>query len=96
MKLYSFTVLDEFRSSPEEIYAHVQEILKQEASEQGWADDYKYDSCRDPEHLPNGSVRYFFEVFGKYLEGDGEDKTRSGATTEPEKLPPWVAQEARF
>lgn len=94
MKLYSFTVLDEFRSSPEKIYEHVQEILKQEASEQGWEDGYKFDSCQDPEHLANGSVRYFFEVDGKYSEGDGEVKKRCGATTDPEQVPSRVAKEA--
>ena len=95
MKLYSFTVLDEFRSRPEETYAHVQEILEQEASEHGWADGYEFASCQNPEHLPNGTVRYFFEVTGKYSKGDGEDKKRAGATTEPEKQSSLVAREAK-
>lgn len=66
MRLYTFTVTDEFGVSIETIYKDVQEILTEEAGLQGWADGYCFDLHPHPELLPDGSTRYCFEVEGNY------------------------------
>ena len=94
MKLLSFAVTDRFAWNRDKLFKHVDEMLVDEADVRGWADGYTFDTFQDPEHLLDGSVRYFFEVNGEYAEGEGEDGERRGATAGPATPRPEAAKEA--
>ncbi len=68
MKLYEFTVTDEYNLTKSEINQMADETASEEAPVQQW-DSFKVVECKDPERLPTGEIRYFFEVHGAYAVG---------------------------
>ncbi len=65
MKLYEFSVTDEFNLSKSEIIKVAEQSASEEAKVQEWA-DFKVIECQNSERLASGEVRYYFEVVGAY------------------------------
>lgn len=66
MKLFEFTYTDGFNQTIEEINKHVEELLEEEAEQQGWAEGYSIHLLKSVEISWQGDRIYSFEVHGKY------------------------------
>ncbi len=72
MKLYEFTVTDNFNLPESQILEQADIEMLTQASEEGWAEGYTYKQSQEPEFLPTGEKRYHFAVYGELLQGVGE------------------------
>ncbi len=79
MKLYEFTVTDNFNLPESQVLEQADIEMSAQASEEGWAKGYTYKQTQEPELLPTGEKRYHFAVYGELLEdvGDGSTKQKS-------------------
>jgi hypothetical protein len=86
MKLYEFSYTDKLGLDLQEVRARIAQFLEQEAEEQEWAPDYKFELCQEIEHLADNAKRYHFEVIGQYTSGSGiENAEGSGnASSSPD------------
>lgn len=60
--LYEFTFTDEFHLPTWKVMDNVDEFLVEEAEMQEWPEGWKY-RTQDMQQMPNGELRYFFQVF---------------------------------
>lgn len=70
MKLYEFTYSDNQNLSEAELLKRVEAFLQSEGERQGWSSGYQFQQCKSADRLPDGSVNYFFEVTGQYLDSE--------------------------
>jgi len=76
MKLYEFTVTDEYNLPKSKIIKTAEDAAGEEASLRDW-DSFNVVECRDPKQLETGETRYFFEVQGTYVDAKTSDQDTS-------------------
>ena len=64
MKLYEFTVTDEFNLPEDQVIKEVMQSLGDHPHSSDWVSGYQLKQCQSPEQLSNSTKRYFFEVWG--------------------------------
>ena len=84
MKLYEFTVTDEYNLSKSEILGVAERSAAKEAPIREWG-EYEVVERQAPERLATGEQRYYFAVEGEYADSadpSNDNKTQSiGRTT---------------
>lgn len=80
MKLYEFTVTDEYNLRKSKILEIAEISAAEEAPHREWG-EYKVIECHPLERLTTGEIRYYFAVEGEYA--DSEDVEDNNTQTQP-------------
>lgn len=78
MKLYEFTYSDNQNLTEAALLSRVEEFLQNECEHQGWAAGYRFHQLKKEDHLSDGTVQYFFEVNGDYLDSESANFDTEG------------------
>ncbi len=79
MKLYEFTVTDEFDLPKSEILAAADSTAIEQSGFMEWG-TYKVLERQAPERLATGEMRYYFAVEGEYADTANPDNNRQSRT----------------
>ncbi len=80
MKLFNFTFIDKHNLPISRILELAHESADDEATLRDWT-GYTVTPCKDPEHLPQGEVHYFFEINGNIQSGTSEEPHKKTTKT---------------
>lgn len=80
MKLYEFIVTDRHNNSDERLDYYAALSLEEEAGLLGWTPGFSVVRCPNIVQLEDGAREIRFEVFGEYLDENGERDERVGAS----------------
>ncbi|MCX6125755.1 MAG: hypothetical protein NTV34_13565 [Proteobacteria bacterium] len=75
MKLYEFTVTDEFDLPKSEILAAADSTAMEQSGLMEWG-TYKVIERQTPERLATGEMRYYFAIEGEYADSANPDNDR--------------------
>lgn len=86
-KLYEFSFLDKYSTPESDIMRLVEQDLVTQAELQGWAPNYSV--LKNPKEVrhPDGSLEYFFSVYGELVSSLNEapNKTTSSENSNPDE-----------
>lgn len=71
-KLYEFTFLDKHDIGNEEMIRLIEQELSKEAELQNWAPGYTFFKKPKEIRQSDGSIQYFFEVYGDWTDNENE------------------------
>ncbi len=79
MKLYEFTVTDEFNLPKSKILETAERSAANEAPIREWG-NFKVVEQQTPERLATGEMRYYFAVEGEYADSINSDSDKKKST----------------